>query len=823
MTGELYAQNNYGLIYQTKTSSGLTSFDATDGESMIIGESLSLDFKFSIYSHRSRFGYLAKLIFNNKTTLNVVVNNTKPGKQSLTVVSEGSLITDEPILCNENEAFEWNDVSININPQDSSIRVNINGSLTECKLPIAEQSDVRIIFGASNLEGFVVGDVPSIIIRDLELKCGKIHKLWRLQNHTDNVTLDEIKSARLVVQNPIWESDLHSSWILEREITRSSRIFPVYNGTNKIHVVGSGGVWDYNLELGRGVWRKFNTPISLGNSSNQFVFDEKSQRIRYFDSTSPGEFHSVLNNKTLEWEPVINRLSEASYQQSNLFISPINNELLQLFGYGFFRYKSTMFSTSMQGVTTSVEIDGIAPRYLASTAVVDDWCYVYGGIGNESGRQELGSYNLHDLHRIELNSGKAEKIWSIDKNIAEEVACQNMVIMPDNPDYGVSLFYDPSILATGLNLKAINLKEPEIVDLLHDPIPYNFVDIESHAQLIYVKSLSKLFAITVEKRGSEEYKMRIYSIAYPVIDVKRAEDSSSGAGMIVIIAIIIFISGGFVYYLKRKRRRVQRHAMPYVANHVDMGVDAPDRDINIVPRVRRTGVYLLDGFTIIDSEQIDITGEFAPLMKQLLSLIILYTQKNGKGVSNTVLKDVLWFDKSDSSARNNRSVTISKIRQSLQKVGGYQILFNNSYWRIEYTEGDFCDYAYACQTIDGIDGIEMGSRVDRLSEVAQMGDLLPNQMFDFFDGFKAEYASSVIDAMNRLLKSCDDQNYKITLANLILRFDKVDESATREKCLALIALGKNGLAKTTFDNFTREYATLFGEPFEDSFEEFVKE
>lgn len=71
---------------------------------------------------------------------------------------------------------------------------------------------------------------------------------------------------------------------------------------------------------------------------------------------------------------------------------------------------------------------------------------------------------------------------------------------------------------------------------------------------------------------------------------------------------------------------------------------------------------MLNGFQVINRDLKDITGKFTPIMRQLLSVIILYSNQNNKGISNIKLKELLWYDKSEESFSNNRSVNIRKIR-----------------------------------------------------------------------------------------------------------------------------------------------------------------
>lgn len=66
-------------------------------------------------------------------------------------------------------------------------------------------------------------------------------------------------------------------------------------------------------------------------------------------------------------------------------------------------------------------------------------------------------------------------------------------------------------------------------------------------------------------------------------------------------------------------------------------------------------------------------------MKQLLILIILYSVNNKKGISNVTLRELLWFDKMDESAQNNRRVNIRKLKLLLEKLDGAELVKESTY------------------------------------------------------------------------------------------------------------------------------------------------
>ena len=55
-------------------------------------------------------------------------------------------------------------------------------------------------------------------------------------------------------------------------------------------------------------------------------------------------------------------------------------------------------------------------------------------------------------------------------------------------------------------------------------------------------------------------------------------------------------------------------------------------------------------------------------------MLILYTEKEEQGISATKIVDLLWHDKEERAARNNRNVALSQLRILLEKVGDIEFV-----------------------------------------------------------------------------------------------------------------------------------------------------
>lgn len=85
----------------------------------------------------------------------------------------------------------------------------------------------------------------------------------------------------------------------------------------------------------------------------------------------------------------------------------------------------------------------IPPRYLSSIGNTDSSLYIYGGLGNETGKQEYGVKTYHDLYKLNLKDYSVNKLWSNDTTKTNcEVATSTLLIDETNQRaYGLFLIH----------------------------------------------------------------------------------------------------------------------------------------------------------------------------------------------------------------------------------------------------------------------------------------------------------------------------------------------------------------------------------------------
>jgi two-component SAPR family response regulator len=293
---------------------------------------------------------------------------------------------------------------------------------------------------------------------------------------------------------------------------------------------------------------------------------------------------------------------------------------------------------------------------------------------------------------------------------------------------------------------------------------------------------------------------------------------------ILLAAIICFlIVLCLIIYYRRKRSktpvRLQKPVEDHQIIHDDGLADIIIEDDHIRSNCKNT-IFLFGDLQLFTPEGNEITKYFTPLLKELFLIIALYSIKLDRGVSSEKLNEILWFDKSEKSARNNRSVNIAKLKSLLDKMGDCHLSKDTGYWKIDIDYSKIMvDYHNYLNIVSNKSKLNK-QKIIQLTHITQRGNFLSNIEYEWLDAFKSEVSNEITDSyisFANSIKIADDPEFLIKLANDVFYFDPVNEDAMIIKCKALAHIGKHSLAKQTFENFNKEYKVIYGESFSRDF------
>jgi len=238
--------------------------------------------------------------------------------------------------------------------------------------------------------------------------------------------------------------------------------------------------------------------------------------------------------------------------------------------------------------------------------------------------------------------------------------------------------------------------------------------------------------------------------------------------------------------------------------------------------IRNYQIIFFGGFQVFDKNKQDITNKFSPLLKELFLLLWLHTLYKNKGISSEKLEETLWGIKSDSKARNNRSVNIAKLRVLLKEVADIEISKKTGYWKLHFLVDQLdTDLSETLGILKNKNDVSQ-NQMESLLDILRNGPFLNNVTYEWLDSFKSDINDKVIDVLLTFSKSFNTKNDSdliLKIMECVLTFDSINELAIIYKTRAYNYKGNHSLAKTTFEEFQRKYNSLYGAEFKYSFQE----
>ena len=226
---------------------------------------------------------------------------------------------------------------------------------------------------------------------------------------------------------------------------------------------------------------------------------------------------------------------------------------------------------------------------------------------------------------------------------------------------------------------------------------------------------------------------------------------------------------------------------------------------------RKSAIHLFGGFEVYTRDGEEISSEFSPILKELFVLLIC--RNPDEGISSTALKEILWYDKSDESARNNRSVYFARLRQILDRVGEAQLVHDKGRWLLRFP-GIYVDYLYY-RSIIGKTIIKVED-IENLSALLTKGSFLPECHFQWLDDIKSGIADYSITLLTDFSDRMDkERNTELinSIADALFTVDPLNDTALSLKCRYYNLMGKPYLSKQVFANYAKDYKNTYAEEF----------
>lgn len=276
-----------------------------------------------------------------------------------------------------------------------------------------------------------------------------------------------------------------------------------------------------------------------------------------------------------------------------------------------------------------------------------------------------------------------------------------------------------------------------------------------------------------------------------------------------LLAIVLIDIALFIWiYLKRKRdKKMEKQQQEQDDSHKKV---MPDDHL-----VHTGEIITFGDLQVFDKDGVNVVKKLSPIMKEILLMLICYSLK--KGVSSEQMKNLLWYDKDDASARNNRSVYFAKLRTFLEQMGDYELKQENGRWLLTF-ENIKLDLFRFYEIVRS--EVVSKNNVYELLALIQNGKFLSYSNYEWADKFREETTDLAIQILSTYVAQInlkDDPIFIVQIADTLFKLDSLSEVALIYKCKALRELSKHNQAKQLYSSFVKEYYLLYNENFEKSF------
>ncbi|WP_345952910.1 galactose oxidase [Mucilaginibacter sp. PAMB04168] len=817
-----------------------TFVDLGSEKGLNFSKSFELEFEISFLPNRETyFGYILRVIEGDTQNVDLVYNAEMPNNHFNVITGEklSSIIFD----IEKRKLFNsWNKIRIRFDFEKRQILLH-DGSkwYVEKRLPFKKASTYKVLLGGSLFKQFQTTDVPPMKIRNVKIfEAGALKYNWRLNEEKGSIVHEDMSQNNGRVENPLWAAALHRNWRAVQSFTVQGMASTAFNPQKEtLYIVGSDSLYSLSVSDEKWINTNYSTgPITL-NMGNYSICNPSSNSLYNFYKDQ--RFISSYDFTSRKWTKESPKAPSTNSWHVNKSLSASDSSLYLFAGYGHLLYKNEVQKYrfgSQKWEDVKTRGDFFTPRYLSALGAnrSGDTIYILGGFGNSSGKQILNPKNMYDLMRFTVKDHTFKKLYDLKAN-AEDFAFANSLVINNNQKSYYALTFPAHKYQSKLQLIKGSLTSPNY-KLVGDPIPYTFHDTHSYADLYYCPSTKKFVAVTLLRLNANQTRVNVFTLLGPPYainnnaNVKNTKRNYWLVGGILLISVI----GGCSYFFMNKRKEtsdlpsiskvssppvVDREVIP-VPETPDVTVISPETRLSSQGMHHKSVVFLFGDLQVFDKDGNNISKSFTPLIKELFLVILLYSLRWGRGLSSDKLNEILWYDKSVKSARNNRSVNMAKLKVLLDKIGHCQLSKETGGWIIDYDMNQtYVDYGNYLQIIKDKKELTV-EKIKLLSDITRRGNFLSNIEYEWLDPFKSEISNEVIDCYLQFLHA-PNRNYEpelmIEIANYIFYFDPVNEEAMIIKCRALSALGKHSLALNTFENFTKEYKNIYGEVFKKDF------
>ena len=662
-----------------------------------------------------------------------------------------------------------------------SVTIIQGNNIYTCKpVGLENPSYLQLAFGLYGLNL----DVPQMLIKDLHIRQDKGKSFFFPMGESEGeLVYDKTEKNKAPVKNPEWIVNKHFYWQLETTFTVSNKASVNYDEENNCILI------------------TFNDSL--------LSFFPRYEKIRW-NKLNP-DFVSKEN------------IGENNSLHSNIFFSKSKSgDMYRFGGYSNHSYSNKISLYNAEtGKWETVEFEGdyITPRFYSAVGdgIGNDEILLFGGFGNETGKQEHGGQNLYDLYVLNLDQKTITRLWSMKETLEMEFIPSSDLILSEDKKYFYALCYSHHIPKTYGYLYRFDLQSGAY-SVISDSISLTSEDMNTSVNLFYNSQINEFYAVISDLSDENDNRVRVYSLLSPPITKTQLDNSvhrKKSYAWIFLPAILIFLTGiyllWFLFYRKKKdtknKELLEILHLPY--------------KIELEQKQKHSAVYIFGKFTVFDRKGMDISYRFSMKLRALFSLVLLNTDGE-TGITTESLTQSLWPDKDVNGGKNIRGVTINRLRGILEDIDGISLVHQNHRWFFIFEEPFYCDwleYSNILQSLyTSVELKQYNEYMEQLVAIVGNGTFLANVQDRGIDDYKSDEEEKLGQILNDyIMRLYGEKQYRkvILTAPAFFAIEPLNDKILNICIKSYDKLGKKADAKAFLKNYKRTHKMMTGEEFKE--------
>lgn len=813
-----------GLVFSFQHYNVTKGLHLLEKNPVPLNQKITVDFDL-MFDNAGKFGVIAKFYWGSEILHVIYQPAGKPDTSYIRLVyNRGESSAEIVVLKNELPRNRWRKARVSFSPSSSEVTFAYMDNVCRVPVRIPGGSRMEIHFGNHSKVSGELNEYAFIGLRDVRVKQSGGTSLyhWPLREVRGSTAAEIISGENGRAVEPEWMMNNH---YIYRE-QQSAGPFPYIDGSHepyfafddssgRVFIITGKGMWIYSAGRRNGRWIQYGTPASdsIYWSLIPVYHYGRKQLLGFYDGGGGIGYFRESDSSWIDLD-FSGKFKGHFYFQRCFYHSP-ENALYSLGGYGWFTYRNDLRKYDPAGkkwITIPLKGDTLYHWNKFTVAhKAGPVYYIYFRDVNFTGKQEDSFRFVHELFELNLADSTLKKLGPLRMEKSDEYRIPYFA------------FYDP--VTQNIYMNAAREAEQKQVLLIINTADLTMKEAGSVAvpdsairKLVeipwnrYDHINREFYRFMFEPSGTDSFYIKISTLLWPPLTeaeykslLAGAAETPGGALRYILLSTLMVLLGsaGIVFYLRRGNGRAKdeggetssggdlysdrEETLPETTTESPAVADDPVQD---APSA--AALYLFGDFTLLDDNGINITQNLSPKLKQLFLMLFERSCLGSNGGMRTeAVTATLWPELSIAEAKNNRNVSLRRLRTALAPVRGAEIKTDNNRIKLILPESFYCDLLEFRKYAGN--GTYRFAEVRDLRSIVTRGELFADCDYEWFDA-----------------------------AECILSQDSVCEIGIRAKVQALSGMGDHSSAKTAFEVFKRAYHSVYDTEYRKNIADFLQ-